>query len=183
MQVTMQRKYLAIDLRGYPSDLFERVCQVGEAPEEGLWGVEVEYSSQLKHLPKADVIFARGGSVKKNRKFLNLPRVDVLSCPYPFDSVQARMAAEHNIALELCFAEIRTTYGYVRARILDCLLKTVRLARKYHAPLVITSGASCAEEVISPRQLVAFGRVLELGYPEAKASIYAIPKRVLEGFE
>lgn len=188
MLFTMQRTYLAIDLRGYPSDFYEKVCRVvpapeGEHPLEGLWGVEVESPFQLKSLPKAPLVFARGGSVQKNRKFLSSARVDVLSRPYPFDSVQARLSAENNIAVELCFAEIRNTYGYVRAKILNNFQNTVKLARKYHSPLLITSGASCEEEVVSPRQLVAFGKVLGLDYPEAKASIYTIPKSVVEGYE
>lgn len=183
----MQRKYLAIDLRGYPSDLFERVCQVTPLENfhsgKGLQGVEVEAPYQLKRLPKADLVFARGGTVKKNRTFLKSAKVHVLSCPYPFDSVQARLAAEHKIAVELGFKEAWSTAGYVRARILGYLKKTIVLAKKYHAPLVITSGAACEGEVVSPRQLVAFGRILGLTYPEAKASIYTIPKKVLEGFE
>jgi len=188
MLFTMQRTYLAIDLRGYPSDFYEKVCQVvpapeGEHPPEGLWGAEIESPFQLKNLPKAPLVFARGGSVQKNREFLSSVRVDVLSRPYPFDSVQARLSAKNNIAVELCFAEIRDTYGYVRAKILNNLQKTVKLARKYHAPLIVTSGAACEEEVVSPRQLVAFGKVLGMDYPEAKASIYTIPNLVLEGFE
>lgn len=183
----MQRKYLAIDLRGYPSELFETVCHVtgleNFSPGKGLNGVEIAAPHQLKVLPRADVVFARGGTVKKNRIFLKSKKVNVLACPYPFDSVQARLAAENRIALELGFREIRCTTGYVRARILYYLQKTISLAKKYHAPLIITSGACCEEDVVSPRQLVAFGKIAGLTYPEAKASIYAIPKMVLEGVE
>lgn len=182
----MQKNYLAIDLRGYPSELFEHVCQVlpwrdFQRTGRGLFGVEVEALFQLESLPKADLVFAKGGAVQKNRKFLNSRRANVLSRPYPFDSVQARMAAEHNIALELSFKEVESTTGYVRARVLTHLQKTVTLARKYHAPMVITSGASAAEQVKSPRTLVALGKILGLDYGEAKACIYTLPKRVLEG--
>ena len=118
-----------------------------------------------------------------NRTFLDSRRIHVLSRPYPFDAVQARLAAERKVAVELCFREIGSTSGYARARVLARLSRTVRLSKKYHSPLVITSGAACEEEVKSPRTLVAFGKVLGLEYFEAKASIYAIPKRVLEGFE
>ncbi len=184
----MQRKYSAIDLRGYPSDLFENVCEVLQLKDfprtrKGLVGVEIETPSELETLPKADLIFARGGTVQKNRKFLGLKRIDVMSRPYPFDSVQARLAAHNKIALELCFREVECISGYLRARILAHLQKTITLAKKYHAPLIITSGASSPETVKSPRTLVAFGKILGLNYQEAKASIYTIPKKVLEGFE
>ncbi len=185
----MQRNYLAIDLRGYPSDLFEAVCEVVPAEDfplskRGITGVEVFTSSQLRNIPKGvDLIFARGGTVQRNRKFLDSKRINVLSCPYPFDSVQARRAAENRIALELCFREVMNAQAYLRAKVLASFQKTVNLARKYHAPLVITSGSSSDDEVKSPRQLVAFGKVLGLDYSEAKASIYTIPRRVLEGFE
>lgn len=181
----MQRSYSAIDLRGYPSALYEAVCQVIPLQEyprtrRGITGVEVDAPFQLKKVPKADLIFARGGTVQKNRTFLNA-RVNVLSHPYPFDSVQARLAAEHKVALELCFREVLKTSHYTRVRVLDHLQKVVNLSRKYHAPLIITSGASSLKEVLSPRQLVAFGVILGLDYGEAKASIYKIPKKVLEG--
>lgn len=184
----MQRKYLAIDLRGYPSDLFEDVCQVVRVEDfsrsGGLQGVEVRAPFQLRSIPKGiDVVFARGGSIQKNRKFLNSKKIDVLSRPYPFDSLCARYAADNRVAVELCFREIAATTRYVRARVLTYLQKTVTLVKKYHAPLVLTSGSTCEEEVVSPRQLVAFGKILGLDYSEAKASVYTIPKKVLEGFE
>jgi RNase P/RNase MRP subunit p30 len=189
----MQKKYLAVDLRGYPSDLYENVCQVrklqdflkykGSHWSEGLCGVEIETFSQLKSLPKADVVFARGGMVQKNRRFLRSGKIDVLSCPYPFGSFQARLAAERKVALELCFWDIQSTRGYLRAQILRRLGTTVKLAKKYHAPLIITSGAQSHTDIVSPRQLVAFGRVLGLDYKEAKACIWTIPRKVLEGFE
>lgn len=184
----MQRKYLAIDLRGYPSDLFEDVCQVVRVDDftcsEGLQGVEVTAPFQLGSIPRGvDVVFARGGSIQKNRKFLNSKRIDVLSRPYPFDSLCARYAADNKVAVELCFREVAATTGYMRARVLTSLQKTVALAQKYHAPLVLTSGSTCEEDVVSPRQMVAFGKILGLDYSEAKASVYTIPKKVLEGFE
>lgn len=183
----MQRKYSAIDLRGYPSPLYEKVCQVVPVQEfpphkKGLMGVEVETFSHLKDLPKADLVFARGGTVQKNRKFLGSQRIHVLACPYPFDTFQARLAADNKVALEICFREIETPTTYLRVRMLARLHTTIHLARKYHAPLVITSGAQSEEEVKSPRELVAFGRILGLSYGEAKASIYMIPQKVLGGF-
>ncbi len=188
MRSLMQRNYLAIDLRGYPSPLFEKVCQVVSLQdfsksEKSLTGVEIETPFQLKRVPKADLIFAKGGTVKKNRRFLSYTKIDVLSHPYPFDSVQARLAAANKTALELCFREIESTSGYIRARILNNLRKTIITAKKYHAPLIITSGASSPMMVKSPRTLVAFGKILGLDYPEAKACIYTIPKMVLEGVE
>lgn len=184
----MQRKYSAIDLRGYPSDLFEEVCQVFSLKDfprnkGGLKGVEIEALSELKTLPKTDLIFAKGGAVKRNRTLLGSKRIDVLSRPYPFDSVQARLAAHNKIALEFCFREVSCTSGYVRARILANFQKTMTLARKYHVPLIITSGAFSPQTVKLPRTLVAFGKILGLDYQEAKASLYTIPKKVLEGFK
>jgi RNase P/RNase MRP subunit p30 len=183
----MRKKYLAIDLRGYPSTLYETVCQVVpvyNAPSikgDILTGVEITHLSQLKHVSKADLIFAAGGSPGKNRKFLKSKKIHVLAHPYPLDSFQARLAAEYTIGIELCFAEILNTSGYKRAKILKQLQTTIKLAQKYHAPLIITSGATCQSDVLSPRTLVAFGKVLGLDYGEAKAALWNMPKKVLEG--
>ncbi|MBU6997250.1 MAG: hypothetical protein HXS41_03260 [Theionarchaea archaeon] len=187
----MQRTYLAIDLRGYPSPLYQTVCQVvpaedyirGSAHSRAVQGVEVEAVSQLKGLSDTLLVFAGGGTSHRNRAFLKTKRIDVLSHPYPFDSFQARLAAEDHIAIELCFADVLFTRGYLRAQVLRRLSTTVRLSKKYHAPLIITSGASCEREVVTPRTLVAFGRILGMEYNEAKASIWNIPGKVLEGFE
>lgn len=184
----MQKTYSAIDLRGYPSDLYETVVQVVPVDSvthiHGLVGVEVAWLSQIKRLPKGvNLVFARGGTVAKNRKLLKSTNINVLSHPYPFDSYQARLAAENSIALELCFKELETTTGYLRAKVLTRLFTTVNLAKKYHAPLVITSGATSEIEVKAPRTLVAFGKVLGLDYPEAKACIWNVPKSILEEVE
>jgi ribonuclease P/MRP protein subunit RPP1 len=181
----MQRRYSAIDLRGYPSDLFISVCTVVSIhsfhPDDTLQGVMIESIRQLNRIPKGtDVIFARGGTSKRNRKFLESKKISVLSRPYPLDSVQARLAAEHHVGLELCFHEIARLSGYVRARVLTSLQQTIALAQKYHAPLVITSGSSSPHEVKSPRTLVAFGKILGLTYPEAKAALWNIPKTIIE---
>lgn len=188
----MRRKYLAIDLRGYPSQWYKTVCQVkpvrsisksdhDKTKTEGLTGIEITSLSQLKHTSKADLIFASGGSHHRNRKFLKSKRIHVLAHPYPFDSFQARLAADHTIGVELCFAEILTVSQYMRAKKLKQLQTTIKLAKKYHAPLIITSGAYCQSDVLLPRALVAFGKVLGLDYGEAKAALWNIPKKVLEG--
>lgn len=179
----MHKLYSAIDLRGYPCDLYETVVQVVPVGvyRDGLVGVEVVEVSQIKQVPKSALIFGRGGTVSKNRKLLKSKKIDILSHPYPFDSYQARLAANNNIAVELCFKELETNTGYHRAKVLTQLYTTVNLAKKYHTPLVITSGAASAMEVKSPRTLVAFGKVLGLDYQEAKACIWHIPKKILEG--
>ncbi|MBU7015304.1 MAG: hypothetical protein HXS52_06935 [Theionarchaea archaeon] len=187
----MPRTYLAIDLRGYPSPWYQKVCQVVPAEDfmgdsqrsEAMQGVEVETVSQLKGISGSILVFASGGTTHKNRTFLKTQKVDVLSHPYPFDSFQARLAAENHIAVELCFADVLFNTGYFRAKVLKRLSTTVSLAKKYHAPLILTSGASCEREVVAPRTLVAFGRILGMEFDEAKASIWNIPKKVLEGFE
>ena len=182
----MQKVYSAIDLRGYPCDLYETVVQVVPVDEilyvHGLVGVEVEHLAQLNQVPKSvTIIIARGGTASANRTLLASKKIDILSHPYPFDSYQARLAAKNNIAVELCFKELETTKGYHRAKVLTQLYATVKLAQKYHTPLVITSGATSAIEVKPPRTLVAFGKVLGLDYQEAKACIWHIPKKILEG--
>lgn len=182
----MQRRYSAIDLRGYPSELFTSVCSVVPVkefqPDTTLQGVMVESAAQLKRIPKgADVVFGQGGNTATNRKFLESKKIHILSRPYPLDSVQARLAAEHYVGLELCFHEVAYLSGYLRAKILTSLRHTILLAQKYHAPLIITSGSSTPDEVKSPRTLVAFGRILGLGYPEAKAALWNVPKAIIEG--
>ena len=183
----MLKRYLAIDLRGYPNEMYEEVYTPERitSPEEGE-AIEIclddlsEIKRILRELGKTKLIFVRGGDLKLNRGIVQEKRVSVLSDPYPIDDVTARKASENKIAFEINVEEIIRRRGYARSRLIENLKNTIRVSKKNHAPLVITSGSANEFTLKSPRTLVAFGKILGMEYYEAKSAIYNIPKMILQ---
>ena len=183
----MLKRYLAIDLRGYPNEMYEEVYTPERitSPEEGE-AIEIclddlsEIKRVLRELGKTKLIFVRGGDLKLNRGIVQEKRVSVLSNPYPIDDVTARKASENKIAFEINVEEIIRRRGYARSRLIENLKNTIRVSKKNHAPIVITSGSANEFTLKSPRTLVAFGKILGMEYYEAKSAIYNIPKMILQ---
>lgn len=183
----MLKRYLAIDLRGYPNEMYEEVYTPERitSPEEGE-AIEIclddlsEIKRILRELGKTKLIFVRGGDLKLNRGIVQEKRVSVLSNPYPIDDVTARKASENKIAFEINVEEIIRRRGYARSRLIENLKNTIRVSKKNHAPIVITSGSANEFTLKSPRTLVAFGKILGMEYYEAKSAIYNIPKMILQ---
>jgi RNase P/RNase MRP subunit p30 len=67
----------------------------------------------------------------------------------------------------------------MRARLFQSLMKTIDLALRRDVDIIITSGASRDTDIFTPRELVAFGVVLGMDYPQAKASVTMIPSAIL----
>ena len=155
------------------------------SPEEGE-AIEIclddlsEIKRILRELGKTKLIFVRGGDLKLNRGIVQEKRVSVLSNPYPIDDVTARKASENKIAFEINVEEIIRTRGYARSRLIENLKNTIRVSKKNHVPIVITSGSANEFTLKSPRTLVAFGKILGMEYYEAKSAIYNIPKMILQ---
>ncbi len=183
----MLKRYLAIDLRGYPNEMYEEVYTPKRitSPEEGE-AIEIclddlsEIKRILRELGKTKLIFVRGGDLKLNRGIVQEKRVSVLSDPYSIDDVTARKASENKIAFEINVEEIIRRRGYARSRLIENLKNTIRVSKKNHAPIVITSGSANEFTLKSPRTLVAFGKILGMEYYEAKSAIYNIPKMILQ---
>jgi len=181
----MLKNYSAIDLRGIPNKYYEKVIEVvdfgREIPDRKDLGIEFDLND-LNNVKKFKnfLIFTRGGSVKKNRKIIENKNVQILSNPYPVNETVARLASKNNIAFEICVRNIIKVKGFQRSTILKNLKNTVSFAKKFKTKIVITSGARDEFEIKKPRTLIAFGKILGMEYWESKASIYDIPKKILE---
>ncbi|RZN44716.1 hypothetical protein EF808_07475 [archaeon] len=179
----MQHIYSAVDMRGIRNDYFKTV--VSTEPNMGDYlALELTpetFSNRRSRIREAnpDIVYAQGKDLSFNRQVLESPEIDVLSRPYPIDDTLARLASRNGTAFEICVAPLRSMRGYVRARHFQSLMKTIELALRRDVDIVITSGASSPMDVFTPRELVAFGVVLGMDYPQAKASVTAIPRAVL----
>jgi len=182
----MLKKYSAIDLRGYPNEMYEKVYMPKKikSPEreeavELCFDDITEIKRILRKLDKTQLIFVRGGNITLNRGIVQEKKVDIMSHPYPIDDITARKASENKIAFEINVEDIVQAKRYKRSKLIENLINTVKISKMCHTPMVITSGAVNEFTLKSPRTLVAFGKILGMEYYEAKSAIYNIPKMIL----
>jgi ribonuclease P/MRP protein subunit RPP1 len=134
---------------------------------------------------KFDVLLVRGGDLKLNRLACETPEVDILTHPEyeRFDSglnhVLVKEAARNNVAIEVNFREILITSKNSRSRVLHNIAQNIKLAKKYHAPIILCSGAISHFELRSPECLISMANQLGLELNEAKNSISEIPEKIL----
>ncbi|MHC1605090.1 MAG: RNase P subunit p30 family protein [Candidatus Methanofastidiosia archaeon] len=179
----MLRNYLAVDLRGFKNDYFVKVASLkrGEGDYFTFELTRENFDNRRKIIKKEkpDIVFAKGGDLTFNRKALESKEVDVLSHPYPIDDTLAKIAHRNEKFFEICINDIVSVRGYLRAKLIQNLSRTIEIAKKRNILLLVTSGATNIFDMVVPREMVAFGKILGLTYNESKASIYDIPLKAL----
>src|SRR3989304_5954434 len=114
-------------------------------------GFEARNSKELNILAgnrkKFDVLLVHGGDIGLNREAVETPEVDILTHPEEnrYDSgmnhVMMKFAAKNSVAVEINFRQILMSSKKSRSGVLQNIQNNVMLARKFHAPLIICSGA------------------------------------------
>ena len=133
-----------------------------------------------------DVVIVKGGEYEINRFAVEDSRVDILSTPEykrndsGLDHSAARLAAQHNVAIEINFHSILETYRKIRSHLFTHMRTNIMLCKKYGAPLVVCSGAKGKGELRDPRELAAMLQLLGMELTEARDSITTVPKSIVE---
>gem|GEM_PF-396170 len=96
------------------------------------------------------------------------------------DHVMAKLMAERCIGMEINFADILNSSGVKRAMIMGRMRQNVHLARKYDAPVIITSNARNQWEMRAPGELVAIGKALGMTDREAKNALSKNPRKIIK---
>ena len=153
-------------------------------------GFEARDLKELKFLAKNrrsfDLLLARGGEIEMNRKACETPEVDILTHPEyqrsdsGLDHVCMKFAAKNDVAIEVNFREILITNKKTRAMVMANIAKNIKLAKKYHTPIILCSGAISHWELRAPECLVSMACQLGLELSEAKKAISEVPKKIVE---
>ena len=102
-----------------------------------------------------------GGDLKVNRAVLENNKIDVLSRPYlkRYDSglnhILSKEAVRNNVAIELCFQDILKSYLAHRSKIMSNFRDIYSLYRKFHFPLVLSSGAESIFDIRTTQDFVS----------------------------
>lgn len=148
------------------------------------FGYRIE-TGQPEHVPKiarkirkkVELVFVQGGDLDVNRKACETPGVDVLAHPElgrndsGLDYVMAKLAKEHNVAIEFNFRNLLLSSRKTRSDIFSRMLENAELVRKYKTPFILTSGAVEPYDLRSPSELMSFGRLLGLDTKRMKVSL------------
>jgi len=152
-------------------------------------GLKARSIKELKYLIKRrrefDILLVRGGDLKLNREACETPEVDILAHPElerndsGLDHVCAKFAAKNNVAIEVNFREIAVSTKKTRGKVLSNIANNIKLAKKYHTPIIICSGAVSHWELKSPEVMISMAYQLGLELKEAKEAITKIPENII----
>lgn len=134
---------------------------------------------------KAEIIMVHGGDYDINRAACENSMVDILCHPElgrkdsGLDHVCIKAASENKVAIEINFREILESYKRRRIYILSAMKKNVKLAKKYGASIVTTSGAVTKWGMRSGRELASFAYLLGLELGEAITTTSTVPEEMI----
>lgn len=153
-------------------------------------GFQARNSSELSKLAKIrkeyDVLLVRGSDLNLNRKAVETPEVDILLHPEfgrrdsGFNHVMAKLATKNNVAIEVNFREILLSSKNTRAHIIHNISKNVQLCKKYHARIILCSGAVSHLQLKDPKVLMSMGCLLGLELNEAKKALSEVPENIIK---
>ena len=168
----------------------EKELEAGEGGKLSLLrGVEVRaedvaelHRKVREYRRDVDVLAVRSGDDSVNRAALKDKRVDFLAHPEQGDELNhicMRYAAESGVAVEFNIASIIHSRRGARARVLQRMGETLKLARKYGANVILTSGGTLYD-IRAPRELVAVAKLFGMEREEALRAVAETPLRVLK---
>ncbi len=97
-----------------------------------------------------------------------------------FDRAEAELASSNLASLEVDVKPLLVLEGPPRVRMLACLRREVSIAREFHVPVVVSSGASELALMRMPRDLASLGYLFGLGEGEALDAISTNPSVIVE---
>ena len=153
--------------------------------------VRAETSDQLKKMVRnvrkhVELVLVHGGDYRINREAVEMPEVDVLCHPEldrrdcGMDHITVKSAAENKVAIEINFREILESFKKHRVYVISNMKKNIFLAKKYEAPIIVTSDAASIWGMRAGRELAAFAFLLGLPLADAINTVSVVPEKIIE---
>lgn len=185
---------LAVKYRDRLEEKLDNIVKIANLKKktEFEFGIEINVGNpndvrknSKKFRNKAKFISVFGGDSKINRIACENIQIDVLSRPYfkrrdcGINHILAKEAFKNNVAIELCFKDILTSYLSYRAKILSHFREIIKLHQKFRFPLIITTGSSSMFDIRSPRDLSAVFKSIGLAKDEIKNCLTDYPEDII----
>jgi len=113
-------------------------------------------------------------------------RVDLLNFPSLdfrrrfFDAAEAELASNALASLEIDMKPLLTLEGPARIRLLSSLRRETAIAKKFHVPIVISSGVSNELLMRKPRELAALAFLFDLDETSAMEAVSKNPVAIVK---
>lgn len=113
-------------------------------------------------------------------------RVDLLSFPSTnprerfFDSAEAELASQALASLEIDMSTLLVAEGFQRIRLLSSLRREVMIAKKFHLPIVISSGAKNEYLMRKPLEYAALATLFDLEQSSALDALSTNPSNIVK---
>jgi ribonuclease P/MRP protein subunit RPP1 len=113
-------------------------------------------------------------------------RVDLLNFPSLdfrrrfFDSAEAELASRSLSALEIDIRPLLVLEGPARVRLLSSLRREAAIAREFHVPIVVSSGAANETLLRRPRELAALASLFGLDEAQALETVSQNPVSIVK---
>jgi ribonuclease P/MRP protein subunit RPP1 len=113
-------------------------------------------------------------------------RVDLLNFPLLdfrnrfFDRAEAELASSSIAALEVDIKPLLVLEGPARVRLLSSLRREISIARKFHVPIVVSSGATSEMLLRKPREQAALAGLFDLKEASALEAVSQNPMSIVK---
>lgn len=153
-------------------------------------GFEARNEKELYNLSNKrrmfDLLLAHGGDLELNRLACETPEVDILTHPENnridsgLNHILIKLARDNNVAIEINFREILNANKRTRSLVMKNMVQNIMLARKFHTPLIMSSGAVSHFELRDPLTFSSMINQLGLEINEAEETISKIPEKIIK---
>ena len=157
------------------------------------FGIEIEaknqneiYKVSQKFRKRTNFVSVLGMDLKVNRAACENRRIDVLSRPYlnkrecGINHVLAKEAYRNDVAIELSFNDILSSYLSYRSKIMAHFREIIKLHKKFKFPLIISSTSSSVWDIRSPNDISAIFKSLGLSEKEINKCLFDYPKNIVD---
>ena len=111
-------------------------------------------------------------------------RVDLLVFPTDsrkrfFDLAEAKLASRVSASLEITMKRLLLLRGPSKIRLLSCLRREVKIAKKFNVPIVVSSGATTEYLLRTPQDYAALTTLFDLTLSRGLCAISENPKAII----
>jgi ribonuclease P/MRP protein subunit RPP1 len=113
-------------------------------------------------------------------------RVDLLNFPSTdfrrrfFDKAEAELASNSQASLEIEIKPLLIMKGPARVRLLSALRREAAIAKDFHVPVVISSGATSELFMRKPLEMAALATLFDLDKPSALGAVSKNPLEIVK---
>jgi ribonuclease P/MRP protein subunit RPP1 len=135
---------------------------------------------------KVEVIAVLSDSKMVSRQAAKDRRVDILNFPSNdfrtrfFDFQEAELASNSLASLEIDIYPILTLESAAKVRLLSFLRREVEIARAFHVPVILSSGASSAFLMRKPREVAAVASLFDMDKESSLKGVSNYPMKIVE---